>query len=174
MHRRATKMLLVGCFAAMTWSSSARATCPAGAGAKLYAEARHAFEEKRYDESVTLLHRAYACDPNPVYLGNVARTLEEARRPKEAIVAWRAYLDVVTDPKDRTQTEGRISALSKMIEELDRLEKDKRDAEEAKRAAEQERARSAGVTALPPAREPPAETKPRVPTGAWIVTGVGA
>jgi len=176
MLRRTTRVLLAAAFAAAAalWCAPARAACPGGTAtaAKAYADARRAFEEKRYDESIALLHRAYACDPNPVYLGNVARTLEEARRPKEALAAWRTFREVTTDPKERTQIDGRISALSKVVEELDQLEKDKLAAEEARRKAEEDR-RTSAAAVPPPAREAPPEPAPRVATAAFIVTGVG-
>lgn len=152
--------------AAAAWSGPARAACPAAA-TKAYADARRAFEEKRYDDSIALLRAAYACEPNPVYLGNVARTLEEAHRPKEALEAWRAFLVVTTDPRERTQIEGRISALSKLVDDLNRLEKEKLAAEEAKRKAE------ASAKERQPSAPAPAPAAAHVSAGAWIVSGVG-
>ncbi len=159
--------------AAAAWCAPARAACSPDRAKQTYADARRAFEEKRYDDSIVLLKTAYACDPNPVYLGNVARALEEAHRPKEALEAWRAFLVVTADPRERKQIEGRISALSKLVDDLERLEKEKAAAEEARRKAEasaHERESSAQAPAAAPA---PAPRATHVSTGAWIVSGVG-
>ena len=135
-----------------------------------YADARHAFEEKRYDDSIALLRQVYACDPNPVYLANIARALEEANRPRDAVTAWQNYLRVTVDPEERRRVEGRISALTKNAEEIDRLERERREAEDARRRAE-ENARLAAANAAKSARP---EEHRSVSIGAWITTGVGA
>jgi tetratricopeptide (TPR) repeat protein len=142
----------------------ASAPCKPGASAQSYAAARSAFEEGRFEESIQRLKDAYACDPNPVYLGNIARAYEEAHRPSEAIKAWRAYLDQVTDEKERRLTEGRISVLTKLVDDLDRVERDKEAAEAARQRAEA-RARLRV--------EPQPPTSPRVSTAAWIVGAAG-
>ena len=145
------------------------ADCPRDVEDGAYADARRAFEEKRFDDSVALLRKAYACNPKPVYLGNVARAYEEANRPREALEAWRAYLAVTTDERERTVTEGRISALSKMVDDLDRLVREKERAEEAQRKAE-------AAARERPASPPRAAASPsaRVPAVAWITAAVGA
>jgi tetratricopeptide (TPR) repeat protein len=143
------------------------ADCTRDAAASAYADARRAFVEKRYDDSVALLRQAYACDPKPIYLGNIARTYEEANRPRDALEAWRAYLAVVTDERDRSVTEGRISVLAKMVDDLDRLEREKERAEEARRNAEA----AARDAARPPPEEP--TQSHHAPAAAWITAGVG-
>jgi tetratricopeptide (TPR) repeat protein len=144
----------------------ARADCSSETAVS-YAAARRAFEEKRYDASVGLLRKAYACDPNPVYLANIARAYEEAGRRKEAVAAWREYLGVVTDERERKFIEGRISSLIKMLEDVDRLEREKAAAEEARRKAE------ASSTQHPSPSSPPQSGK-RVSTVAAVITGAGA
>jgi hypothetical protein len=146
-------------------SSESRAACPSGAATSFYDDARKAFVEKRFDDSVALLRQAYQCDPRPVYLANVARSYEEANRPKDALGAWRSYLAVVTNPGERTTVEGRISALAKVVDDLERLEREKDAAEDARRKAE------AKASERPPA--PPAPDSRHVPAGAWIVSTAG-
>jgi hypothetical protein len=163
------RLVVLAALGLVALSAPASAACPA---ASIYAGAREAFDAKRYDESIKLLRMAYDCDPNPVYLGNVARAYEESNRPKEAIAAWRAYLAVVTDAKERRQTEGRISALSKVVDDLDRLAREKREAEE--RAEAERRARESRPPPPPPAPAPEPEPERHVSTGAWIVAGAGA
>jgi hypothetical protein len=116
--------------------SGASADCPADAAAGFYASARKAFDEKQFERTIELLRSAYACEHNPIYLGDIARTYEEAHRPKDALLVWREYEAAVTDPRERMATRGRISALEKVVEDLDRLEREKAAAEEAKRKAE--------------------------------------
>ncbi len=119
---RADTCRLAALFAVWTCAGAAAAedTC---AATRLYSEARADFKDGRFDDSVAKLRRAYSCDPNPVYLGNIARAYEESNRPTEAIAAWREYLAAVKDPGQRTQTEGRISVLSKLVLDLERLER---------------------------------------------------
>jgi tetratricopeptide (TPR) repeat protein len=145
----------------------ALADCSHDAAESAYADARRAFVEKRYDDSVALLRQAYACDPKPVYLGNIARTYEEANRPRDALEAWRAFLAVVADERDRSVTAGRISVLAKIVDDLDRLEREKETAEEARRNAEA----AARDAARPPPEEP--TQGHHVPAAAWITASVG-
>lgn len=149
-------------------SSVSAAACPSSTAASLYGDARRAFDEKRYDDSIALLRKAYACQPNAVYLGNVARAYEESSRPREALAAWRSYLVVLNDPKERAQVEGRISALSKIVDDLDRLEREKREADEARKRAE-----SKPDAPPPPSPPPPPPPERHVSVGAWAVAGAG-
>jgi uncharacterized membrane protein len=154
-------------FAAASW---ARASCGPGEASAGYADAHHAFEEKRYDDSVAILRRVYACDANPVYLADIARALEEANRPRDAVAVWKDYLSVTVDAEERRRVEGRISALTKNVEEIARLERERQEADEARRRAE-ENARLAATAAV--RLQPSTGSRPS-PLGAWITTGVGA
>jgi tetratricopeptide (TPR) repeat protein len=149
-------------------STRAVAQCPPATPAGLYADARRAFEAQRFDECVSLLRRAYGCDPNPVYRGNIARAYEEANRPNEALQAWHDYLNVTTDARERRVVEGRISVLTKLLADLDRLEHEKRTAEEGKRAAD-EKAQNARVGPT----ENEELTRARPPAAAWVFTVAG-
>jgi hypothetical protein len=141
--------------------SPARADCSSLVTA--YADARKAFEEKRYMESVEQLRRLYACDPNPAYLSNIARAYEEAGERKQAVAAWREYQLATPDEHEKKVTQGRISSLLKVLADMDRLEREKAAAEEAKRRAE--------ASAQPDSA--PAEGR-HVSTAAWVITGAGA
>jgi tetratricopeptide (TPR) repeat protein len=164
----------MGCLVALA-ASTARSACTRDAAAGLYADARRAFDDRRYDDSVELLQRAYACDPSPAYLYNIARAYEEANRPKDALAAWHAYLEVAKDERERVQVQGRMSTLSKMIEELDRLEREKNAAEQARQKAEAEASRRQAPPPVPPPPPAPPPPEPKhVEAGAWILTGVGA
>ena len=141
------------------------AACDATQASDLYQRARQAFEAKRFGESVELLRQAYACNRNPVYLANIARAYEEGNLPRDALGAWRTYLDAVTDDRERAQVVGRISALSKLLDDLDRAEQQRAAAEAARRQAEasaQVRERATGSSA------------PQVSTFAWVTASVGA
>jgi hypothetical protein len=153
---------------AMLFGKPVLAECPRDAAGE-YADARRAFDEKRFDDSVTLLRRAYACDPKAIYLGNVARAYEEANRPRDALAAWRDYLAVISDERERSVTEGRISALTKIVEDLDRLEREKEAAVDAQRKAEAQA--QTHRTEPPP---PEAAPSRHVSTGAWITVVAGA
>jgi tetratricopeptide (TPR) repeat protein len=153
-------------FAAVVATSPvARASCAAGTAQAAYQSARQAYDEKRFEDAVALLRQAYACDPDPVYLGNIARAYEEASRSPEALAAWQAYLGVITDPEERRRTEGRISALTKVVAERERLELERQQAEEARRLAE------AQAHLVRPVG--PSSPGPRIATGAWLTMGAG-
>lgn len=156
------RRILVGALV-FTHAELSLGACPPGEAQKSYDDARSAFEEHRYDESIELLRRAYACEPNRVYLANVARAHEEANRPKEALAAWKEYLATLDDEAEKRATEGRMSVLTKLIERLDRLEREKLEAERKRREPVRSRA--------PRRRATPRESSPEISTGAWVVTG---
>ena len=143
-------------------------TCSDAIATRLYTQARRAFDEKRYDDSITLLKEANACTPNPVYLANIARAHEEAGRPKDALAAWRSYLAVVNDPNERARAEGRIQVLTKTVE----------DQEQTDRAASEAAARKSAAPPEPPRKEPEARPPPPAPKSGvsaapLVVTGIG-
>lgn len=166
------RAVVAGAFglAVLSAPSWARAACGAGEVSAGYADAHRAFEEKRYDDSVAILRRVYACDANPVYLANIARAFEEANRPRDAVAAWKEYLSVTVDAEDRRRVEGRISALTKNAEEIDRLERERQEAEEARRRAEE----NARLATTAGARPQPSKGSRPVPAAAWITMGIGA
>jgi hypothetical protein len=106
-------------------SKAADAACGPSEAKTIYGDARRAFEERRFDDSIELLRKAYACDPNPTYLGNIARAYEESARVKDAIVAWQTYLAVLSDRRERQVALDKIAALTKKLDELDRAEREK-------------------------------------------------
>lgn len=155
----ATLTLALGVFVFPYVASGA---CPSGKAETLYEDARRAFEEQRYDDSIALLRNAYECDPNRVYLANIARAYEESNRPKDALQAWRDYLAKLDDPTEKRATEGRISVLEKLVARLERLEREKLEAERdsEKRAASPRK---------PAPASSPRSPSPRISTGAAIL-----
>src|SRR5262249_13056519 len=113
--RRMTDRSLHGLCAAVTALTitiaprQAHADCSSGSASDAFEAARRAFDEKRFDESIELLQRAYACDPNPVYLGNIARSYEESNRWIQARGAWLVYLDAIKDERERERITERIA-----------------------------------------------------------------
>jgi hypothetical protein len=153
-------------------SKAAAATCGVDEAGAFYKQARKAFDEKRFDDSIALLRQANACDPNPVYFANIARALEEANRPKEAQAAWRAYQEVVTDPKERSRAQGRISSLQPAVDQIDAQEKQKAADEQRKRDEVNAAAAARDKKPAPLETQPPPPTKsPSIP--AIVVTGIG-
>lgn len=154
---------MVAALIATTATTPASATCSSAQISAWYKDARLAFEQKRYDDSVALLKNAYGCAANPVYLANIARAYEEANRPKDALDAWRAYFAATTDPDERKRTEGRISALGKVVGELDRLDRERQRAETELKLKQTQQ--SSVQTAPQPSGVSPL---------AWVTTGIGA
>lgn len=124
----------------------------------LFAESVTAYREGRFDDAATLLDEAYALQPEPVLLYNLARAREGAGDDDAAAEAYRRYLATEgTDDADASAARARLAVLDRRIEERRALEA---------RAAERE-ARAVPAPASPP---PPRE----VAIAPWIVAGGGA
>ncbi len=142
-------------------------TASKAAALKLFEESEARYREGRFKEAADLLTRAYALDPAPILLFNLARALESAGDLSDAVEAYARY--VVADPeaKDRRAVETRIENLRAEIAEKTELER-QRDEEATKRAELEQRARLA-------VREHPSEAPRATGPGPvpWIVAGSG-
>jgi tetratricopeptide (TPR) repeat protein len=171
---RSLRWLLTLALVAAAHSFAAKPVCSKATAADIYDRAQHAFEANRYDDAIDLLRKANACQPNPVYLANIARAHEEAHRPKEAISAWREYLGVVSTEGERRLAEGRISTLSKLAADLDRLEGERRAAEAARIKAEELARASAAAAKTEQSAPPPPPPRKTFSPGGWVTFAAGA
>jgi anti-sigma factor RsiW len=114
-----------------------------------------------------LLLEAYALQPEPVILFNLARAYEGLGDLQKAIEAYGRYLDRDPSASDRKSIEQRIATLKKQVDDVAALEK-QRDEERA-RAIEARRAAADAER-----RAELEEQRKRRPSAVpWVVAGVG-
>jgi tetratricopeptide (TPR) repeat protein len=139
----------------------------------LFKQSRAAYREGRFREAAGLLRRAYALDPAPTLLYNLARALESDGDFEGAVRAYQDYLAADPNAEDKAAIQRRIENLQTQIAERQELE----------RRLEEARARPTGPAAAPPAGPagdpsppglvtpaPEARSAPVVP---WVVAGLG-
>jgi tetratricopeptide (TPR) repeat protein len=153
------------------------AGAPAGA-ATPQDEARAEFEAGRaafragdFAAARGRFERAYALDPSPVLLYNLARACEESGDAERASTYFRQYLEREPNADDRADVERRI----RVMEAIVARERAAREAAAAKEAA----AKAAAAAEPPPAAQepPPAVTDEAAPgwlaPASWAAVGVG-
>jgi tetratricopeptide (TPR) repeat protein len=166
---RSARALGLGVAAMLTFAAcdALTATPPGGPGSAeqqaldVYKKSKAAYDRGDFKTAVDLLLQAYAIEPKPVILFNLARAYEGLGEVENAIDAYTRYLEKEPNSSDRGALERRVATLEKQREERAALEKE-RD-ERAKLELEQtERGASGGVT-----------PKGRLSLVPWIVGGVG-
>jgi tetratricopeptide (TPR) repeat protein len=131
----------------------------------LFEQGRAAYRDGQFAESVKLFTKAYALQPEPVLLYNLARSEEGLGDYPAAVDAYERYLVQAKDVKDRGSIEQRVATLRKSIEEKQRLAHERDEAERAKQQA----AKSGEGTGGEPA---PQVSSPS--PWPWALFGVGA
>lgn len=136
------------------------------AAIELFQESRKAYQAGRFEEAANLLRRAYALDPAPTLLYNLARALESGGDIDGAADAYRRYIDADPTAKDRAAIERRIANLEAQIRERDEL-RNRLEAERQRRAQPTPPPDAGQVTTVAP---PPPSKPSAVP---WVVAGTG-
>lgn len=126
---------------------------------ELFDRGTSAFHAGDFPKALTLFREAYAIDPHPILMYNIARSEESLGHATEAVRAFRKYLELAPDAEDRGAVEQRIATLERQLEEKRALELQR---DKARRDAEAERKRAA--------RKPKAKAPSPIP---WIVAGTG-
>lgn len=150
----------------------AAAASPPGGPATPQDEARAEFEAGRaafrardFAAARARFERAYALDPSPVLLYNLARACEESGDAEKAIDYFRLYLEREPQADDRPDVERRI----RVMEAIVTRERAARDAA-AKNAAAAPASAPAVAAEAAPAEGTPAWLLP----ASWAAVGVGA
>ncbi|MCA9550813.1 MAG: tetratricopeptide repeat protein [Myxococcales bacterium] len=147
---------------------------PRAQAIQLFQESRAAYRQGRFRETAALLEKAYALDPAPTLLYNLARALESDGDFEGAVKAYQDYL--AADPKadDRAAIAQRIENLQTQIAEREELQRRLREAQ----ARPPPGPAPAPAPIAPAAPEveltheaPAARSTPVVP---WVVAGLGA
>src|SRR5262249_17073896 len=89
----------------------------------LFDKSEQRFQEGRFQEAVELLLQAYALDPSPVLLYNVARAYEGLGDLPHAIEGYRRYLDSDPQTEDRAAIERRIATREQQQRDREALER---------------------------------------------------
>lgn len=84
------------------------ATGPEVKAKEHYASSRSLFAERKYEESITELQRAYALVPSPVLLYNTARCYEHLGDYSKAVEFYQRYLDQAVGAPDAEVVAGLI------------------------------------------------------------------
>lgn len=111
------------------WAANSKASA-------LAKEAEKAYKDTRYEDAANLLKQAYEADPNPKFLFNLARALDQAGKLEASLDAYRKYVAL---PSDETEPDTVVKANKAM----DRIRRVLADQEAEKKIAEAEKSRLA-------------------------------
>jgi tetratricopeptide (TPR) repeat protein len=125
----------------------------------LFERGSSAFHAGNFPRALELFREAYAIDPHPILMYNIARAEESVGNATEAVRAFRKYLELDPDAEDKGAVEQRIATLERELAEKRALEKQR---DKARKDAEIERQRRR------------ARPEKRVSPTPWIVAGAGA
>lgn len=138
---------------------------PKAQAAALYQESVVSYRKGDFATTVDLLKRAYALDPEPVLLYNLARAYEGLGDIDAAIDTYTKYLAADPQAKDRGAIEQRLTTL--------RRERDERIALQKQNETERARAEEARRQAAAKKNEPPPPAPKSRSAAPYLVGGVG-
>lgn len=84
-----------------------------------YDEGVGAFRGQDYETALAHFERAYALDPSPILLYNMARANEELGRPAASIERFEQYLEAAPDASDRGDVERRVRVMRAIVENIE-------------------------------------------------------
>jgi tetratricopeptide (TPR) repeat protein len=115
-----------------TWLSLVVAVCLAAPGAladpqgkevdELVQRGNQHFQQQEFEQAAELLKKAYAIEPRPIFLFNIAQALRRAGKAKEALAMYQRFLETDPNTRLRAETEGYSKELMVLIEEQQRAE----------------------------------------------------
>lgn len=134
---------------------------PKAEALRLFEESATQYRDGHFAEAAELLERAYKLHPEPVLLYNLGRAYDGLGENEKAVDAYKRYLELAPEAKDKGALERRIATLEKIIEREKQLKE------------EAERKKTDGQK--PPEPPPAADSTFALPgIWPWVVTGVGA
>jgi tetratricopeptide (TPR) repeat protein len=155
-------LLLIPCWSLRTLADETNAN--KAAAHKLFEQSELRYRDGRFQEAAVLLREAYALDPAPILLFNLARALESGGDLDGAVDAYTQYLEADPRARDKGAVAKRLETLRAQIKDKEDLQR-VRD-EDARRMQEVEH--EAKLAKERPPKESSSDPWP------WIVTGVGA
>jgi tetratricopeptide (TPR) repeat protein len=137
------------------------ALSPVERAKELFREGATKFRAGDFQGALELFEQAYALDPHPVLVYNIARAREGLGEIDRAIEMYERYVALDPHASDRGAVDQRILILKKQLDER---------AELVRRTLELQAAREREAAAPPPAAAPRASGVSPIP---WIAAGVG-
>jgi tetratricopeptide (TPR) repeat protein len=84
-------------------------------------KARQFFQERKFAEAAQALQRAYAFEPNPLFLFNAGQAYRKAELRKEALEMYQRYLEVDEKGPLAAEARGYVADLQALLKAQDRL-----------------------------------------------------
>lgn len=84
--------------------------------------ARQLFQERKFAEAAQALQRAYAFEPNPLFLFNAGQAYRKAEQRKEALEMYQRYLEVDEKGPLAAEARGYVSDLQAFLKAQERLQ----------------------------------------------------
>lgn len=131
---------------------------------ELFQRSRELYREGRFREAADLLEEAYALDPAPTLLYNLARALESDGDFEGAVEAYRDYIAADPTADDRPAIERRIQNIEAQI----------REREDLRRKLQEERSKAIEAAPAPGGVTTEAPEAAETSVVPWVVTGIGA
>ncbi len=141
--------------------------------ADLFKKSSDAYLHGDFATAIKLLDEAYAIDPQPVLVYNMARAHEGLGHVDEAVRLYERYLSEDPNSSDRGAIEQRLATLHRQQEERKRLEKEKADVE-TQRAQQQQQQQAIEQRERETRNAPPPEPPRERSVLPYVVAGVGA
>lgn len=159
---------------ALSLSAPARAAGPRSAAKAHVEEGARKYRAERYADALAAFEEAYALDPAPVLLFNIAQCHRQLGDNERALARYRQYLEQMPDARNAADVKARILDLEQTL-----AKEDKQKERERRPAAEPE-PRTPSVQPPPPVAvatpvpQPapnvsviPAEAPPPAASGSW-------
>ncbi|MBL9009297.1 MAG: hypothetical protein JNJ46_33865 [Myxococcales bacterium] len=140
------------------------------------AKARQLFQARKFAEAAQALQRAYAFEPNPLFLFNAGQAYRKAEQRKEALEMYQRYLEVDEKGPLAAEARGYVTDLQAILKAQERLQETQVElvskestAKKTQEALEAEQQRSKFIeAALKKEKEKPFYKK------TWFIVGVSA
>ncbi len=144
-------------------------------------KARQFFQQRKFAEAAQALQRAYAFDPNPLFLFNAGQAYRKAELRKEALEMYQRYLEVDEKGPLAAEARGYVNDLQALLKAQERLQETQVEliskestAKQTQEALEAEKRKSQLIeAALKKEKEKPVYKRTWFIVGASIL-GVGA
>lgn len=132
---------------------------------ELFDQGRQAFKASKFQESIDLIKEAYALEPAPVLLYNLAKAYEGLGDLENATATYEKYLAEEKEIPDRAAIEEKVKNFKKTIAEKERLAKERDEA----------LAKLKQKDGAPKKDAPTPDVSKRAPSPVpWVFVGVGA
>jgi len=152
---------------AQTESETADAASSDAVARGLFEAARASYAAGKYEDALKYFQQAYDLSQRAALLYNIGQAADRLNQDQRTIEAFRAYLERVPDAPNRSEVEGRLRSLERVVA-LEAAEAEQRQTETTTSDANTE----AQSTAAPAAAVAPSDDGPGILP--WIVIGTSS